>query len=552
MRFINIDKVMEKRVVSTKAIESILANTNLKDSSVNYEILCQENEDFHLEDVTIYDDLVGKNNLYVFKDSDKMQMICFKPKYDRIQTRTIKQILADISTAYLIDQFDDNTFAEFFKHFNIPMNALIEAYAKLYKLRIPEDICFFYKGGNIFRILLRDISRIMESQEYISLLKRSDADFQIFINPKLKNYKQIIKDISILVIYCLILFKKIIFKKNLFDFFRIKESELLPMYKKELEASGIGKIINMELVIPSHRKDFSIEPSDYNGEKIVMYREHDSLLDNVPKLKNQSDFFISRNTALRFARKDNLKSVFDLIRMKRNIKIRFKTDNGKITTLSVPCEIIDVSIPKDDDYGMNSLKDKIDKYIRPYNFVNPKESFMFWAPTVNYMIKDLDDVLFRQNEYPWSDIKIDKRAIRYFLSLLFHQIMIALINKEDLISRLRLFKNELNGLINFLNCYAVKNSCEVEYDNISRLFMTKYLKLSKKINMIKSDKDKVTELHSFVAFNEKLVIIIKKLTKEIDNLIANMGKVNMDKLAKIHDQLTITHILGGGRPCLPL
>jgi hypothetical protein len=543
---------MEKRVVSTKAIESILANTNLKDSSVNYEILCQENEDFHLEDVTIYDDLVGKNNLYVFKDSDKMQMICFKPKYDRIQTRTIKQILADISTAYLIDQFDDNTFAEFFKHFNIPMNALIEAYAKLYKLRIPEDICFFYKGGNIFRILLRDISRIMESQEYISLLKRSDADFQIFINPKLKNYKQIIKDISILVIYCLILFKKIIFKKNLFDFFRIKESELLPMYKKELEASGIGKIINMELVIPSHRKDFSIEPSDYNGEKIVMYREHDSLLDNVPKLKNQSDFFISRNTALRFARKDNLKSVFDLIRMKRNIKIRFKTDNGKITTLSVPCEIIDVSIPKDDDYGMNSLKDKIDKYIRPYNFVNPKESFMFWAPTVNYMIKDLDDVLFRQNEYPWSDIKIDKRAIRYFLSLLFHQIMIALINKEDLISRLRLFKNELNGLINFLNCYAVKNSCEVEYDNISRLFMTKYLKLSKKINMIKSDKDKVTELHSFVAFNEKLVIIIKKLTKEIDNLIANMGKVNMDKLAKIHDQLTITHILGGGRPCLPL
>jgi hypothetical protein len=552
MRFINIDKVMEKRVVSTKAIESILAHTNLKDSSVNYEILCQEKEDFLLEDVTIYDDLVGKNNLYVFKDSDKMQMICFKPKYDRIQIRTIKQILADISTSYLIDQFDDNTFAEFFKHFNIPMNALIEAYAKLYKLRIPEDICFFYKGGNIFRILLRDISRIMESREYISLLKRSDADFQIFINPKLKNYKQIIKDISILVIYCLIIFKKIIFKKNLFEFFRIKESELLPMYKKELEANGIGKIINMELVIPSNRKDFSIEPSDYNGEKIVMYREHDSLLDNVPKLRNQSDFFISRNTALRFARKDNLKSVFDLIRMKRNIKIRFKTDNGKITTLSVPCEIIDVSIPKDDDYGMNSLKDKIDKYIRPYNFVNLKESFMFWAPTVNYMIKDLDDVLFRQNEYPWSDLKIDKRASRYFLSLLFHQIMIALIDKEDLISRLRLFKNELNGLINFLNCYAVKNSCEVEYDNISRLFMTKYLKLSKKINMIKNDKEKVTEIHSFVAFNKKLVIIIKNLTKEIDNLIANMGKVNMDKLSKIHEQLTITHILGGGRPCLSL
>ena len=154
------------------------------------------------------------------------------------------------------------------------------------------------------------------------------------------------------------------------------------------------------------------------------------------------EFFISRNTTLDFMRKDNLRSVFDLIRMKRNIKIA----SQKEITISVPCEIIDVSIPKLTDSSIIEMSKHINSYIKSYTI----KDFTFWAPNINYMVKDLDDLLFKQNDYPWMDSKIDKRIIRYFLSLLFHNIMVGIMNRsENIVMQLNLFKKELQSLIRF-------------------------------------------------------------------------------------------------------
>lgn len=554
MRFINVEKIMESRKISEKSIKKILSLIDLKDTTMDFEVMCNKNDEkLILEEVTLYDDLLNKNDydnksqFYILKNNNnnKPKAICFKTHTDRIQNRTLKQKLADISTSYLISQFNDDTFSEFFKYFYVPLDIFIKTYANINNLRIPEDLCLFYKGGNLFRMLLGDISKLMESREYISLLKRSDADFQLFINPQLKNYAKIYKEISIIVIYNLMLFKKTISNKGLFDFFKIKSEELCKLYTDVFEGHDI-KIKHIEIIDNKYRSDFSIEPTKYHDENLVLFKHHKTLLENVQNINVEKNFFISRNTALNFSRKDKLKAVFDLIRLKRNIQIKIITDKNEKKYISVPCEIIDVSIPKNDDYSLNSTKNTINKYVRNYTF--PAKSFDFWAPNINYMIKDLDDVLFKQSEYPWNDQKIDKRIIRYFVSLLFHQIMIGILNKQDFVNNLNNFKKELVGTIHFLECYIEKTSCEIDNNYMSHLLMNKYEKLSKSINKIQNKQSKILEINNFNLFNIKIITILKNLIKEINNLIANSSKLTKTKINNIYNKLIISHItstLGG-------
>jgi phage-related tail protein len=76
---------------------------------------------------------------------------------------------------------------------------------------------------------------------------------------------------------------------------------------------------------------------------------------------------------------------------------------------------------------------------------------------------------------------------------------------------------------------------------MSRLFLKKYVKLSQKIHQIKDVKEKQFEIRNFGEFNKKLAILLKTLNKEIENLTANFGKLNKNKLAKLHKTLVIDH-----------
>jgi hypothetical protein len=247
-------------------------------------------------------------------------------------------------------------------------------------------------------------------------------------------------------------------------------------------------------------------------------------------VRKNREFFISRNTSLNFVRKDNFRCTFDLIRMKRNIKLKLELDNEEYT-ISVPCEIIDVSMPKKEDYGLKALSKHISGYMKIYNIKNTR----FWAPTINYMIKDLDDVLFKQSEFPWSDPKIDKRLIRYFISLLFHHIITGLDNNENIITRLGSFKKELKSMVNMIECYMNKKECDPDENQLSRILMGKYIRLSKRINGNK------TEQLNFNDFNAKLIKIIQKLIIEINTIIQNMGKVTRAKIQKTYDELVKAH-----------
>jgi hypothetical protein len=80
--------------------------------------------------------------------------------------------------------------------------------------------------------------------------------------------------------------------------------------------------------------------------------------------------------------------------------------------LNAPFEIIDVSIPKGHDYGLRKLHANARRLLKTYTF---GKDLTFMAPSVEYLLIDLHDLLFKQNEYPWTDVKYIKRMMRYFL-----------------------------------------------------------------------------------------------------------------------------------------
>lgn len=76
----------------------------------------------------------------------------------------------------------------------------------------------------------------------------------------------------------------------------------------------------------------------------------------------------------------------------------------------------------------------------------------------------------------------------------------------------------------------------------------KYDKLSKKINIIKNIKLRADEINKFNNFNKKIIVILKNLINEINNLISNSSKINKTKMNNIYNKLIISHItsaLGG-------
>jgi len=83
---------------------------------------------------------------------------------------------------------------------------------------------------------------------------------------------------------------------------------------------------------------------------------------------------------------------------------------------------------------------------------------------------------------------------------------------------------------------------------MSRLMANKYDKLSKKINIIKNIKLRADEINKFNNFNKKIIVILKNLINEINNLISNSSKINKTKMNNIYNKLIISHItsaLGG-------
>jgi hypothetical protein len=540
MRLFDLSKIADNGKISYERLEKVIKECKFiqKDMEANF---CEAKkfDDILLEEITNYDDIYNKisynqrQSMYVYKDkvTNKQYMMCFKPTDEMARFRSIKQKLADTTTSYIIQKMSDANYELFLFTFYKSVNTIITSYANHHNLEIPKHICFFYKGGNLYRILLKELFSLLDDNEFTHLLKRSDADFQLFVNPTIPNYKKVFEDISILVTFCLYSFKSVL-QKNDFGISDINIDTLLKEYRNDLGNKDI------KFVDKTSRMDFMLAPINLQGDEFVMYKEVSSLLEAIPKHK-PSNFFISRNTAIKFRRKDNTYNSFDLYRMKYNVKINV---NDEI--LSVPSEVIDVGIPKPDDNTISSLIKKADKWLTKYHYDSTisKKSFTFWGPTLSYMIKDIDLILFYQNDFPWHDKKIDKRLQRYFLCLILHSIVAT---DNNPVMNLNNLKKELHKLIKFLTCFNEGN-CEAYGDeNISGLFYVKYKKISNKLNNIKNKSTLAQEIRDFREFNDKVISIVKKMISMILKIIANTPPNKLENIIKKVKLLHTTSYLGG-------
>jgi len=141
-----------------------------------------------------------------------------------------------------------------------------------------------------------------------------------------------------------------------------------------------------------------------------------------------TNFYISYNNSIEM-HKGIIDIKFNLLRIKINFSLTYKKlhKNGKTYTylINIPGEYIDVSLPHytnmDTEYIFKHIDDT-DLPITQYNInLSDKLLLNINGYSYTYFIKDLETVLFYQNQPPWNDNKYEKRILRililYFVEL---------------------------------------------------------------------------------------------------------------------------------------
>ena len=552
--------VYDNVYIGTRIVSQILRG--LKHKSLNADCPSKRlaSHDVHLEDITNYDDpfysieddkINKMTKLFIGK---KVILTCFPLRNSRVQVRTLQQRLADVTTNEVIRNLSDKQYKTIFAAFYKPMDRLLKEYCKLKKLSLERDVVLFYKGGNVFRILLSQIADLLQREDYKALLKRSDADFQIYINPDISDNAQVREEVSLLVLYVLHHLRIFIKASRVTSFKKDSCRNIIREYREELAKNDLlVNGVELEVKRDAMRKDLLIgmgKVAVQDREEYVIVRRFDSLVDGLAN--SPSTYFISRNTALNFQRKDNLCATFDLLRFRRNFRLKVDVDKLGEVGVNVPFEIIDVSIPHSDDFSLKKLsKGNISTLTKKYVFRPDKgNAFEFRAPTVQYQLKDLHDLLFYQNELPWLDIKYAKRMTRYFLTMLLYDIVEGLTHESprDVNIILSTILGSFQTLRDYLNACHVKN----EGRPLSGLDKTKmkttyvralydeYIMLDKKVQHIERERD------NFKKFINTLVDLFDDMIDEVDRLKVGMNANTQTRILQMVERLSLkgqTHIL---------
>jgi hypothetical protein len=513
--------------IGTKLVSNLLRSAKLVHAKYECPKDAKKMADLFWEDVYKYNDMFysfseeRKTSRYVLRTrkTDKQLLTCFNVRDDRIQIRTLQQRLADITTGFIISKLPDKTYEKMFRSFYQPMSRILEVYASLKGLDVPTDICLYYKGGNVFRILLQDVVTIIDNPNYVSVIKRSDADFSIFINPALGENRcdQIREEISVLSLYILYSLKSYLRNSRLLSV-ALKLDSLKEQYLSEIQKEGLKVKSVMVKTQMAARQDYVINKGEHNGEPFLMMQQKASILENIP-VPSQSVFVISRNTSLDFKRKDNKRATFDLMRMKRNIDLELTMEDGSVNLVHVPFEVIDLSIPKGEDLALGNMRGKINTSIMQYSYNN---LFTFRAPTLRYLLHDLHDLLFKQNEFPWYDGKYEKRITRFLISILIHEVLNKLQDKSGLRAALQEVNESFEVFIEYLRCILTGDACKYTR---KKAYTSKLHKehetLQRRINGLDGE-DKANEIKHLRQFCQTEITMFAKLVSEVEGLINNL------------------------------
>jgi len=386
-------------------------------------------------DIDIDLDKIIENIPEVHKYNKKIMNIDTKAEFNDME-REMKGLCTDI----VVNDFfsSEDTLFNFLSTVYTLYEKSIEQYVKINKLN-PTDIFFTFKGGNILRIIsneflleLPEMASQIIKEFYNKFFKRSDADFSIYINPKLKNYDIIYDDICNIA-YFLQVHIRNIFQENLtkyFNFFRYNNQYKKNILEKNLiNFNGANSLKDPDNSVYYNGnftdfifQDESVNNNTYNtvNDKYIEFGDSESEI-NIYELKDNDSFmFISFNKALEFKSGDGGITKFALIRTKINFNAMLQTKN-KEEHKNVGGELIDVSVPHRKDVSIQEVFDNIGKAISRYTINHESEHLNFNSYSLLFLIEDLEKILFHVAEYPWDDNKYAKRLNRlcylYYLDM---------------------------------------------------------------------------------------------------------------------------------------
>ena len=503
---------------------------------------------------TIYDELKFPN----YKDKKHFSF----PKKEQMDDPNKE--FSDMATDFVINEYlkySEMSSLFIYTIFNI-FNTAIEFYC-LESSISQKDILFAYKGGNVLRIIAREflnelpgkVHDVIEKY-YGEFFKKSDADFSIYINPKLKNYDKVFNDWTI-ISYFLLSYIRDIFKNNetkFFEFHRYnsayKKEKLAALLKKLNNAEGLKKEDSIfykkkfirlisrdvsanessdddvkERKAPGARQDKIITPSTESKDEIVAYD-----IDEFNKIP--SDYYISINNSLSYNLQDLLMK-FNLVRMKVNFVTEIIDSEGKKRLLNLGGELIDISIAHKDTANLDKFFEKVNENIKEFRVEKPI-SFSFKAYSLEYFIHDLELILFETVKLPWLDNKYKKRINRllflYFVDLLALRTSID-IKEEYLLGAIR----DIQGSLNNPKILEEKLNQKIIDSKTFNLHFAKFFEELKRIIKEGSgDKEKFKDFIDNVNNNFQIML---DTIRELKNYIKDEGVLNQTEIYDIDQQI---------------
>lgn len=397
----------------------------------------------------------------------KMEEISRDKKKDQVEDP--KRELNDKVTNYITNEYlkSEETISRFIRLITTSFDDMITSYIREKDLK-ENSIVFVYKGGNILRILyntfnndLPNSAREIVDLKYKDFFKRSDADFSIYINPSIKDYDVVLEDITEKAYFTLDKIRNT-FKEegDFFDIYKDKENQK-EIFKNLMTAVNetdtmksnpkfkgkeiVAGVFNKKL-ISNNRIDENI--SDVKDDMYI-YQENDDIITKNMIVDNNTPFYISINKAINISLLKGKKIIFRLVRMKVNHAFLL----NDMKKLNLSGELIDVSIPTRDSEGIVEFFEKIEDNLGKYRYVrNIDKIFKFQGISSDYVIHDLEFILFHVAKLPWEDNKYEKRMRRllyfYLMDLMSTKKAATLFNigRVEVVSNIQTFKSLLGKL----------------------------------------------------------------------------------------------------------
>lgn len=221
------------------------------------------------------------------------------------------------------------------------------------------------------------------------------------------------------------------------------------------------------------------------------------------------------NETNRYIVSKNFYTYFTLHRVKINIILYYKTFNDKIGQFRAPAELIDVPITLYEDYKSRNLD--FGNVIKKYIYTLNNKSLEFYSYSLYGFIDDIYKALYVEQEFPWRDVKYDKKINRMLFLLLMYCLN-NFNNVEEIIEGIKKYTDDIN-----------KTTFDVTFQNIDGTDTNKHVILDRYISYNNDLKDKIKKLTNTDADNKNK----EKYNKYKDYINGLLKIFKMDTLKTI-------------------